>query len=72
MKKVAIGVVALIVIVVLVMLALPHIIDVNQYHDQIQTQLQSRLNRPVKLGAMSLAVFPAARASAGRDHRGRP
>ena len=58
MKKVAISVVALIVIVVLVMLALPHIIDVNQYHDQIQTQLQSRLNRPVKLGAMSLAVFP--------------
>jgi uncharacterized protein involved in outer membrane biogenesis len=58
MKKVAIGVVALIVIVVLVMLALPHIIDVNQYRDEIQAQLQSRLNRPVKLGAMSLAVFP--------------
>src|SRR5271166_2953444 len=58
MKKVAIGVVALIVIVVLVMLALPHLIDVNQYRGEIQAQLQSRLNRPVKLGAMSLAVFP--------------
>jgi uncharacterized protein involved in outer membrane biogenesis len=58
MKKVAIGVVALIVIVVLVMLVLPHIIDVNQYRGEIQAQLQSRLNRPVKLGAMSLAVFP--------------
>src|SRR5271169_3472651 len=58
MKKVTIGVVALIVIVVLVMLALPHLIDVNQYRGEIQAQLQNRLNRPVKLGAMSLAVFP--------------
>ena len=58
MKKIAIGVAALIVIVVLVMLALPHIIDVNQYRGEIQAQLQNRLNRSVKLGAMSLAVFP--------------
>ncbi len=58
MKKIAIGVVALIVIVIVVMLLLPHIIDVNQYRGEIQAQLQSRLNRPVKLGAMSLAVFP--------------
>ena len=58
MKKVAIGVVALIVIVIVVMLLLPHIIDVNQYRGEIQAQLESRLNRPVKLGAMSLAVFP--------------
>ena len=40
------------------MLLLPHIVDVNQYRGEIQAQLQSRLNRPVKLGAMSLAVFP--------------
>ena len=58
MKKVAIGVVAVIVIIVLVMLLLPHLIDVNQYRGEIQAQLQNRLNRPVKLGAMSLAVFP--------------
>jgi len=58
MKKIAIGVVALIVVVVLAMLALPHFIDVNQYRGEIQAQLRSRLNRPVKLGAMSLAVFP--------------
>ena len=40
------------------MLALPHLIDVNQYRGQIQAELQNRLNRPVKLGAMTLAVFP--------------
>src|SRR5664279_5511248 len=58
MRKILIGVAAVIVVLVLVMLLLPHLIDVNQYHDQIQAQLQNRLNRPVKLGAMSLAVFP--------------
>ena len=58
MRKILIGVAAVIVVLVVLMLLLPHLIDVNQYHDQIQAQLQNRLNRPVKLGAMSLAVFP--------------
>ena len=35
-----------------------HFIDINQYRGEIQAQLQDRLHRPVKLGAMSLAVFP--------------
>jgi uncharacterized protein involved in outer membrane biogenesis len=58
MRKLVIAVVAVAVLLVVVMLVLPHLIDVNQYHDQIQAQLQSRLNRPVTLGAMNLAVFP--------------
>ena len=58
MRKILIGVVAVIVVVVVVMLLLPHLIDVNQYHGEIQTQLQNRLNRPVTLGAMNLAVCP--------------
>jgi uncharacterized protein involved in outer membrane biogenesis len=58
MRKLVIAVVAVAVLLVVVMLLLPHLIDVNQYHDQIQAQLQSRLNRPVTLGAMNLAVFP--------------
>lgn len=58
MKKLAIVVIALVLIVVGVLLALPHLIDVNQYRGQIQSQLQQRLNRPVQLGAMSLGVFP--------------
>ena len=58
MRKLVIAVVAVVVLLIAVMLLLPHLIDVNQYHDQIQAQLQSRLNRPVTLGAMDLAVFP--------------
>src|SRR5450755_2781274 len=58
MRKILIGVVAVIVVFVVVMLLLPHLIDVNQYRGEIQSRFQSRLNRPVKLRAMSLAVFP--------------
>jgi AsmA protein len=58
MRKLVIAVVAVVVLFVLVMLLLPHLIDVNQYRGEIQAQLQNRLHRPVQLGAMSLAVFP--------------
>jgi uncharacterized protein involved in outer membrane biogenesis len=58
MRKLAIIVVVLVVIVVVAILALPHLIDINQYRGQVQSQLQQRLNRPVQLGAMSLGVFP--------------
>jgi uncharacterized protein involved in outer membrane biogenesis len=58
MRKLVIAVVAVIVLFVLVMLLLPHIIDINQYRGEIQSQLQNRLHRPVQFGAMSLASFP--------------
>ena len=58
MKKLAIVVVVIIVIIVGLLLALPHIIDVNQYRGQIQSELQQRLGRPVQLGELSLGVFP--------------
>ena len=58
MKKILIAVVAVVVLVVAAMFALPFFIDINQYHGEIQGQLQDRLHRPVQLGAMSLAVFP--------------
>ena len=58
MRKLAIIVAILVVLVVGALLALPHIVDVNHYRGQIQTELQQRLNRPVQLGALSLGVFP--------------
>src|SRR6516162_5052875 len=58
MRKLAIIVVSLVVVVAVLVLALPYLIDVNQYRGQIQEQLQQRLNRPVQLGAMSLGIFP--------------
>ena len=58
MRKLAIALVVIVVVVVVAILALPHLIDVNQYRGQIQSELQKRLNRPVQLGALSLGVFP--------------
>lgn len=60
MRKVLIAVVVLIILVIAAVLALPHIIDVNQYRGQIQAELQKRLNRPVQLGNMDLSVIPLA------------
>jgi AsmA protein len=58
MRKLIIVVVVLVVIVVGALLALPHLIDANQYRGQIQAELQQRLNRPVQLGELSLGIFP--------------
>lgn len=58
MKKLAVALVILVAIIVGILLALPHIIDVNQYRGEIQAQLQQRLDRPVQLGQLSLGVFP--------------
>jgi uncharacterized protein involved in outer membrane biogenesis len=58
MRKIAIIATVTVVTVVVAILALFHLVDINKYHGQILAQLQQRLNRPVQLGAMSLAVFP--------------
>jgi uncharacterized protein involved in outer membrane biogenesis len=54
------GIVAAIIVVLLVVAALivPHLIDINQYHGQIQSQLEKKLGRQVTLGNMSLSLFP--------------
>ncbi|MGC2697317.1 MAG: AsmA family protein, partial [Candidatus Angelobacter sp.] len=54
------GIVVLVIVVLLVGAALlvPHLIDINQYHGQIQTQLEKHLGRKVSLGNMSLSLFP--------------
>jgi uncharacterized protein involved in outer membrane biogenesis len=41
-------------------LIVPHLINVNQYHGQIQSQLEKRLGRQVTLGNMGLRLFPPA------------
>ena len=60
MRKVAIAIVVVILLIVVALLALPHIIDVNQYRGQIQAQVQKQLNRPVQLGDLSLSAIPLA------------
>jgi uncharacterized protein involved in outer membrane biogenesis len=60
MRKLAYVIAAIVVVIVLLALIVPHIVDVNQYRGQIQSELQKRLNRPVQLGDMSLSVIPLA------------
>ena len=58
MRKIIIAVVAVVVLIIVAMFLLPYFIDINQHRGEILAQLQNRLHRPVKLGAMKLAVFP--------------
>ena len=58
MRKLAIALAVILVVVVIAALALPKIIDVNSYHDTIQAELQKKLGRPVTLGKLSLSILP--------------
>ncbi|MBI2468707.1 MAG: hypothetical protein HYV62_12990 [Candidatus Rokubacteria bacterium] len=54
---IAVGVAGVLVAVGL--LALPALVDVNQYRGLIQSQAEQALGRRVTLGRMSLSVFPS-------------
>jgi uncharacterized protein involved in outer membrane biogenesis len=58
MKKLLIVLGGLLVLVVAGLAILPSMLDVNRYHDRIQSELQSRLGRQVQLGQMSLGLLP--------------
>jgi len=58
MKKLLIVLGSLLVIVVAAAAILPSLLNVNQYHDRIQTELQTTLGRQVQLGQMSLGLLP--------------
>jgi AsmA protein len=58
MKKLAIFVAILVVVIVAVLLLAPAFISVNRFHDRIQAELQQRLHRPVQLGLMHLRLLP--------------
>ncbi len=58
MRKAILVIVGILVILFIAVLALPLLVDVNKYHDRIQAELSSKLNRPVTLGNLSLRVFP--------------
>jgi uncharacterized protein involved in outer membrane biogenesis len=60
MRKLGIAIAVIVVLVIAAILMVPHLIDVNQYHSQIQSQLQKRLGRQVTLGNMGLRLFPPA------------
>src|SRR3954470_6810237 len=60
MRKLGIAIAIIVVILIAAVLIVPHLIDVNQYHGQIQSQLEKRLGRQVTLGKMGLRLFPPA------------
>src|SRR5262245_63535345 len=58
MRKLGIGVLIFVVLVVTAALLVPPLLNVNRYHSQIQALLEKRLNRQVSLGEMGLSLFP--------------
>src|ERR1043166_5198168 len=58
MRKLGIVAAIIVVLVVAAALIVPHLVDINRYHGQIQSQLEKKLGRQVSLGNMSLSLFP--------------
>ncbi len=56
LAAILVGVAALLFIA---LLAIPWLVDINTYRGQITAQLEQRLGRSVKLGAMGLGVLPS-------------
>jgi AsmA protein len=79
MRKLGIVILIIAAVIVVAALAVPSLVNINRYHDRIQSQLQKRLGRPVSLGQMHLRILPLAirvdNAVIGEDasfHTGRP
>jgi uncharacterized protein involved in outer membrane biogenesis len=58
MRKLLIVGAVLVVLVLAGLLAVPYLIDVNQYHGRIQSELESHLGRSVSLGTLGLKLIP--------------
>lgn len=60
MRKLAIAIALIVVLLIGGAFIVPRLIDANQFHEQIQSQLEKRLRRQVTLGKMNLKLFPLA------------
>lgn len=58
MRKLAIILVVVCALIVVVLAIVPQFLDVNNYRDRIQAELQNRLGRPVSLGTIKLSLLP--------------
>lgn len=58
MRKAFVIIGIIVVVLIAAVLIFAATFNVNQYHDQIQSQLQQHLGRQVSLGDMKLGVFP--------------
>ena len=57
MKKLLTIVGIIVVVLLLIAVILPHIIDVNHFKPEIQTQITDALGRQVTIGNIELAIF---------------
>src|SRR5271156_1428862 len=64
MKRILAGIGILIVLLLAVALALPFLIDANQFRPRLETALTKALGREVKLGNLSLSVLGGSVAAA--------
>src|SRR5579862_752247 len=58
MRKAAVIILSIVVLIIIAALVIPSFLDVNQYHGKIQAELQQRLGRQVTLGNMHLRLLP--------------
>src|SRR5215472_13065030 len=58
MRKLGIAVLIIAVVLVAAALIVPHLVDINKYHNRIQAELEKKLGRQVSLGEMRLSLFP--------------
>lgn len=58
MRKVAIAILSIVVLIIIAALVIPSFLDVNQYRGKIQAELEQRLGRQVSLGTMHLRLLP--------------
>jgi len=58
MRKLGIGVLIFVVLLLTATLLVPRLIDANRYHGEIQAELEKQLNRQVSMGEVGLRLFP--------------
>lgn len=58
MRKAAVVILTLVVLIIIAALVIPSFLNVNQYRGKIQAELQQRLGRQVSLGLMHLRLLP--------------
>ena len=58
MRKAAVIILSIVVLIIIAALVAPSFLDVNQYHGKVQAELEQRLGRQVSLGTMHLRLLP--------------
>ncbi|HYY69813.1 MAG TPA: AsmA family protein, partial [Terriglobales bacterium] len=60
MRKLGMIVLIIAAVIIVAALVVPSLVNINRYHDRIQSELQKRLGRQVSLGQMHLSLLPLA------------